>query len=98
MTDTLPAWAMERVRELPICGDGYPDEGDFEVIAQAIVAAYQQGKQDGQRETREQDTKVAEKYRKMHDTGSGFASQPARSVAFAIREEIRAQSDEVQDA
>lgn len=54
MTDTLPSWAMEKAGQAL----GSPDFSRelLQVrIAHSLLSAYQQGKQDGQRETREQD-------------------------------------------
>jgi len=62
MTDTLPSWAIEQAREVALRWFHPSMVGHVrlrDAIATALTLAYQQGKQDGQREMREQDAKVA---------------------------------------
>lgn len=52
MTD-LPSWALEKGRHLAGAFYGIPFDQEDEFLAKALHHAYQQGKQDGQREMKE---------------------------------------------
>lgn len=53
MASDPPEWAREQVDALPLCGDGYPDQGDIETIARALVAAKARGIERAERAAKE---------------------------------------------
>lgn len=89
MTDTLPSWATEKAREINrICG--IPDyEPNVGIIAVYVLSAYQQGKQDGQREMKERAAKVADATLREYEDLDG----PRQSVVAAIRRIDEGQDD-----
>lgn len=83
---TRPDWCdeatWEKVENLPICGDGYPDQDDYETIARAILAAKE--------EERERCAQLAERSSGMTDydiepEAAVAESVTAKRIAAAIR-------------
>lgn len=88
MTNPLPDWAMEKARDL---AKPFLSWAELETRAQRfILSAYQQGKQDGQREMKERAAKVADAIGQRAKTIDG--QRTGLAIASAIR-----RLDEVQD-
>ncbi len=90
MTDTLPSWAMEKARE--VFDDLHKHPNGRAVIARALLAAYQQGKQDGQREMKERAARCAEAEAAPY-TKSVIVPHVAKHIAAAIRRLDEVQND-----
>lgn len=101
MTDTLPSGATEKARRIDasLTYESNPQKRD-ELIATALLSAYQQGKQDGQREMKERAARLKRALTRAED---GAGTLPAKESVklvpahwHALQDAIR-RLDEVQN-